>query len=43
MQISVEKNVSKNNKTYYGIYLVKNDYKILLKFITQRQYEELIK
>lgn len=43
MQLQVSKEISKNNKEYYGIFLVKGDYKILIKFISKNQYEELTK
>lgn len=43
MKLEIKEKTSKNNKTYYGIFIVKGDYEILLKFISKKQFEELTK
>lgn len=43
MKLEIKEKVSKNNKTYYGIFIVKGEYEILIKFISKKQFEELTK
>lgn len=43
MKLEIKEKTSKNNKVYYGIFIVKGEYEILIRFISKKQFEELTK
>ena len=43
MEFVILEEKSKRGKTYYGLFIKKNDCKALVCFLTKQQYEELTK